>query len=282
MQRRTLEILDRQTWLDPITERISSAVAPALSPGRVRTVLSGSWLGHRLHPLMTDVTVGSLVSATLLDLLAPAEEHGADRLAAIGLASSLPTIASGLNDWYDVGGSAQPIRRVGIVHATSNAIGLSFFVARALARRRGDVGRARLLSVMGVTALSVGGYLGGHLTYIQGAGVDRTAFDPPVEDWKPALPIAELPERELRAVDIEGRPVLLYREDAALYALDDTCTHYGCSLAEGRVEDGSVVCACHGSTFRLRDGSIVRGPAATPQAAYATRVVGGVVELRPA
>jgi nitrite reductase/ring-hydroxylating ferredoxin subunit len=49
-----------------------------------------------------------------------------------------------------------------------------------------------------------------------------------------------------------------------MYAFDDTCTHMGCSLANGELEGTTVTCACHGSQFDVTSGAVLRGPAQRP------------------
>ena len=74
-------------------------------------------------------------------------------------------------------------------------------------------------------------------------------------------------------------PVLLYRKGEKIYAIAATCSHLGGPLGEGTFTDDCVTCPWHGSTFRLRDGAVVHGPATSPQPRFAARVVGGRVEL---
>jgi nitrite reductase/ring-hydroxylating ferredoxin subunit len=74
--------------------------------------------------------------------------------------------------------------------------------------------------------------------------------------------------------------VLLARRNGRVLALADTCTHMGCSLAGGRLEEDEVVCPCHGSRFRLDDGQVARGPATTPEPVYEVRVRDGRIEVR--
>ena len=51
-------------------------------------------------------------------------------------------------------------------------------------------------------------------------------------------------------------------------------------LEEDTISDGCVICRWHGSTFRFADGSIVRGPASTPEPCYQTRIQDGRIEIR--
>jgi nitrite reductase/ring-hydroxylating ferredoxin subunit len=45
------------------------------------------------------------------------------------------------------------------------------------------------------------------------------------------------------------------------YALDDTCPHAGCSLAQGELDKSELTCICHGSRFDIVSGSVLAGPA---------------------
>ena len=72
----------------------------------------------------------------------------------------------------------------------------------------------------------------------------------------------------------------MFRDGDDLFAISDRCSHRGCMLSEGTVKHGTVQCPCHGSTFRLEDGGIVRGPATAPQPAYDVRIVEGRVEVK--
>ncbi len=115
---------------------------------------------------------------------------------------------------------------------------------------------------------------------MQGAGVDHTAFAKGPADWTATIALDDLGERDPRRVDAGGRAVLLYRDIDRISAIDDTCNHAGCSLVRGTVEQGAIVCACHGSTFRLSDGELLRGPASSSQPAFDVRVARGKVEVR--
>jgi nitrite reductase/ring-hydroxylating ferredoxin subunit len=90
----------------------------------------------------------------------------------------------------------------------------------------------------------------------------------------------ELGEGEHRRVAAGEATVLLVRDRGRVHALANTCSHAGGPLDEGRFATGCVVCPWHGSTFRLVDGSIVRGPASTPQPSYETRARAGKIEVR--
>jgi nitrite reductase/ring-hydroxylating ferredoxin subunit len=267
------------TELDPVGKALGKAARGVFKPRRLKELLSGSWLGHPLHPVLTDVTIGSFTSAVLLDWLGGSESRSASRrLIGIGLLSAAPVVASGASDWGDTEVASDTVRRVGVVHAASNAVASSLFAASWAARRRGDDGR--LLALAAATALTAGGYLGGHLSFAEGVGVDHTVFEEGPDDWTGVLGEGELHEGQMRCVDADGTAVLLACSGGELYALSNSCAHRGGPLHEGEMQGRTVVCPWHSSVFDLRDGALIHGPAAYPQPAWETRVRAGRIEVR--
>ncbi|MGI8864893.1 MAG: Rieske 2Fe-2S domain-containing protein [Solirubrobacteraceae bacterium] len=268
-------------FLDTIAKPAAKTVRNLLSRGKLKDALSGTWLGHAVHPMLTDVVIGSFTSATLLDLLG-GEELGAasERLIAVGIAAYGPTALTGANDWADAEPVDDAVRRAGLVHASSNALALGLYAASLVARRRGARGRGVILGSIGWSVMGLGGYLGGHLTLSRGIGPDQTVFDPGSPDWIPAADGAQLqPGRPTRVV-VGDTPVLLVKDDELIYAIHDRCSHRGCSLSEGELDGAEIVCACHGSRFDLRDGSVKGGPATAAQPTFQVRDREGVIEVR--
>lgn len=266
--------------LDEPANAAAKVVRQVVGQGRIKDLLSGSPLGHPLHPLLTDVPIGSFTSATALDLLAGRRgEHAADLLVALGLLSAVPTAAAGAADWSD---SYGPDQRVGSVHALSNVLGLGLYAWSLRARRRGDRRAGRALGLAGMTSMAVGGYLGGHLSHSRGVGVNNAFYQHHPEDWTAVLDEAQLPEGAPVRVVAGDATVLLYRSDGRIRAIGSRCSHAGGPLDEGEVDttNCTVTCPWHQSVFRLDDGSVVHGPASVPQAAYDARVQDGRVEIR--
>jgi nitrite reductase/ring-hydroxylating ferredoxin subunit/uncharacterized membrane protein len=245
----------------------------------LKDLLSGTWLGHPLHPVLTDVVVGAWTSSLLLDLVPGRRTRKAsDRLVDAGILAAAPTALAGLSDWTDTWGRT---RRVGLVHASANVVALYLYVSSSLARKRGRRLRGRWLSATGFGMVTIAAYLGGHLSFGKGVGVDHTAFEEGPTDWQPAIADADLPEGSPTPATVGGVEVLLVRRGATIHAISNRCNHRGCSLHEGDFShDTSVVCPCHGSTFSLEDGALLHGPATAPQPAYLTRVRDGKVEVR--
>ena len=273
---------ERLSVLDAPGKTAGKAVRSALKPGVVKDALSGTWLGHALHPLLTDVVFGAWLSASLLDVLGGAEsEAAAEKLIGVGIAAYGPTALTGATDWADGEPADDGVRRTGLVHAATNAAALASYTFSYLARRQGRQTAGTLWGLVGVGALGFAGYLGGHLSYAQGQGVDQTRFDTGPEDWTPAIDASQLRDDEPTSVVVGETPVMLVRTGGQIRALHDRCSHRGCSLAgTGKVDGGVFECGCHGSRFSLEDGRVQRGPATTRQPAFEVRESSGRVEIR--
>ena len=269
--------------LDGPAEAVAKTIRGAIPRGPVKDTLSGTQLGHAIHPFLTDLPIGTWTSAAVLDVVGGrAARPAAGRRLAPGLRAAVPTAASGLNDWADTTAASDPVRRVGAVHAVANVTALVCYAASFAARRRGSHGRGVALGFAGIGALTVGGHLGGHLSYAQAVGVDRTAFESGADEWTEVLDDTALGEGQLRRAEVDGRPVVLARVRGEVHALGDTCAHRGGSLSKGELVGDCVECPLHGSRFRLTDGGVERGPSAYPQPLYDVRVENGRIALREA
>jgi nitrite reductase/ring-hydroxylating ferredoxin subunit len=276
--RQAVRRIERFEALDKVARPLAGTVGRAVRPRLVRNLLSGTYLGEPQHPVLTDLPIGAWVLSALLDAVGgPAADGAADLLVAAGVVAAVPTAAAGLNDWSDTVG---PETRVGLVHATLNTTALSLYLASLVARARGRRRAGQALSLAGLGVLTGGAYLGGHLSFGMGVNVNRTAWEQRPDQWTPVLADTELADGQHRKADAAGAPVLLYRTAGTVYALASTCTHMGGPLEDGTISDGCVTCPWHGSTFRFADGSIVRGPASTPEPRYQTRIQDGRIEVR--
>lgn len=276
--------LERTRTLDPAVEALTGAVNKALPPGPVKDALHGRWLGHQLHPLLVALPIGMFTSASLLDLSGDeGSRRAARRLVGAGVLTVVPTAASGLADWSALGTFRRP-RRVGLVHAGANVVTSMLYGASWMARARGDHARGRSLALAGGLALAVSGYLGGHLSYAEGVGVNRNADRQKTPaDWTDAAAVSDVREGEMHRTEVDGQGVLMTRQHGDVYAIGATCSHFGGPLEQGHVEgsaDPCVVCPWHMSRFRLEDGSVLGGPATVPQPAYEVRTVGDRLQVR--
>ena len=271
--------IERSQALDGFARSVASLVSRVLRPGRLKDLLSGTWMGHPVHPMLTDVPIGAWASALMLDLLGgPAAAKGADTLVGVGVLAALPTAITGLSELADLGTEQE--RAVAGAHAIGNTAALALYAASYVARKAGSRTIGIGLSTAGAGVMMASAFLGGHLSFREGIGVNHTAFEYPVEDWTPVLADDELDEGEVKLVNAAGNDVMIYRSNGTLCALADHCMHAGGPLHEGSIEGGRVTCPWHASTFNLADGSLVRGPATAPQPSYDTRVQDGKIEVR--
>jgi nitrite reductase/ring-hydroxylating ferredoxin subunit/uncharacterized membrane protein len=268
-----MEPLDR---FADLAQRVISRLVPQESVRK--DLLSGTWLGRPLHPVLTDVVIGSWTSASALDVLGDKKtKQAADQLVFIGTLAALPTIAAGLSDWAELWGAQQ---RVGSVHAVGNATAVSLQVFSIKARRSGKRKKACLLSLTAMVIAGASANLGGYLSFVKGVGVNQTAFEVWPQEWTPVIAEDDLAEDTLTPARADGVHIMLYKKAEQLYALSDRCTHRGCPLHLGQVNNLMLECSCHGSIFRLSDGEVLRGPATVPAPTYEVRYHNGKVEVR--
>jgi nitrite reductase/ring-hydroxylating ferredoxin subunit/uncharacterized membrane protein len=268
--------LERLEALDPIAQSLQGIVKKMIpQESQLKDAVSGTWLGHPVHPPLTDVVIGTWTSAWFLDLFGGENSEAADRLIGVGILAAVPTAIAGLSDWAELFGG---VRRIGTLHAIGNttALGLQSmsWLARKTGRRRLGVG----LSMMGATVATAAAWLGGHLSLGRGVGVNQTAFESMPTEWTPIIDENQLEEGKLTHASVDGVAIAIVKTGGRVHAMLDRCSHRGCSLHEGDFDGNTITCPCHGSTFRL-DGTIVKGPATSPQPSFDVRVANGRIEI---
>lgn len=269
-------LLDAQSsWARPLGDTVHGWLhaffhrVPAL-----RDLLNGRWLGHPLHAALTDLPIGVLGLAFVLDVVRqPTAATIAAGLALLGL---LGSALAGLADYSDTDGTA---RTRATVHGTLMVVA-TVLVVIAFAIHAGDSMASNtvttLLELVAVLIVIGGAYVGGDVVYALGNMVDRHAFRGGGSKW-----IALEPgERDATGDIPEGRPVkaklginalVLVRQGERILALHDQCAHAGGPLSGGVLVDGCIECPWHGSRFRLDDGRVVRGPSVYDQPTYEVR-----------
>lgn len=287
--RNLTETLSEQDWLEPIDAALGGAITwlfeTAGPAGQVvKDFLHGTWLGHPLHPAVSDIPIGAWTTAVVLDALATTGGRedlrpGADAAVALGLVGATGAALAGLTDWNASGG---PARKLGLVHGMLN-IGAAGIYAASLACRLQGARKAGVgLSLLGFALVNYSALLGGDLVYGERLGVVHSDEGGAPKDFVAVLEDAELPEGAL----VQGRAgtidVVLARVRGRVYCLDNRCSHLGCALAEGTLDGDTIVCGCHGSAFALEDGRVIHGPATRPQPYLEVRVRDGRVEARSA
>lgn len=256
--------------LDKIAKPVAAKVSDVIGHGVLKDALSGTWLGHPLHPMLTDLPIGFWTSSFMLDVVGgKAGRRASKRLLGLGILSALPTAAAGLSDWSDSLGEE---RRIGTAHAIGNVAALTLYGLSWRARSKGSWGKGVALGFLGAGAASAGGYLGGHLVSRMGVGVDRNAWTEPVADWTDVGEHVAVHDGEHRVATAGDDSVLVVRRGVDVVAISNVCGHAGGPLDEGHFDDrGCVTCPWHASVFRLEDGHVVHGPATGHQPAYDVR-----------
>jgi nitrite reductase/ring-hydroxylating ferredoxin subunit/uncharacterized membrane protein len=281
-----VDFVERQDWLEPIESGAQKAVAAAFRSapegGRhIRNFLHGTWLGHPVHAMLTDVPLGAWTATAVLDLMEASGRRdcraGADITLAVGLTGAACAALAGVTDWQAIDGSA---RRVGVVHGMVNLASASLYTASLIARKRGNRGAGRAFAFAGFLASTAAAYLGGNLVYGKQIGVNHAPVEPRVTDWTDAMAEGDLEEGQPAVATVDGTKVLIVRSGGAIRCIAETCSHLGGPLSEGQIDGDTVQCPWHGSRFSLRDGSVIDGPTVHPQPSFETRVNQGRVEIK--
>jgi nitrite reductase/ring-hydroxylating ferredoxin subunit/uncharacterized membrane protein len=283
MHRQIAALIDRQAgWTEPLADRVQPVLERLLNERRpVKSILNGTWFGHPVHPLLTDVPTGAMTVAVLLD--AAGQDAGADIAVAAGIAGMAASAVTGAADAVDAYGRP---RSLATVHATLMVGSLSAYALSLLLRLGPRAGRplARLLALAGYGTLTAGAYVGGDLVFRAGHQVDRHAFESSTSKWRP-LDVAEVPPGKLVRAKAGPDAIVLYRaaEGDPLIALSAVCAHEGGPLDKGTVADGCIECPWHRSRFEIATGRVRQGPAVYDQPRFEVREAdGGGLEARRA
>jgi nitrite reductase/ring-hydroxylating ferredoxin subunit len=247
----------------------------------VRNGLHGTWLGHPVHPVLTDIPVGAWTAALVLDLADASS--GRDRRAgaactciAVGLAGASAAAVTGATDWQYTHDNA---RRMGLVHGTLNLAATGLYAGSWRARRHGRTGRGRALSAVGYLIAASSAYLGGSMVSRHRIGTDHSDHSLEPRQFTPVLADVDLPDGQLRGVKVEDTSVVLVRSGARVHAFPERCPHLGGPLSEGWLYRDSIVCPWHGSRFALDGGRVTAGPATAPLECLHVRVRDGQIEV---
>ena len=270
-------LLDKWDWGTGIADFYSAIDRFLVRPKWLRSLLHGTWLGHPLHPVLTDVPIGALTVALILDLLGIYD--GANWATLIGFAGLLLAAAAGFVDLDETDGKA---RQYGGVHASLMLVAIAFYLFSLAVRygfTPGTPYHATITAAIGYAFIVMGAYIGGDLVFALGNMVDRHAWRAGGAKWTP-LDVTELPERTPTKAKAGAQTLVLVRVGEKISALHDVCAHAGCSLSEGKLVDDTIQCGCHGSRFKLVNGNVVVGPATYDQPVFEVRRTEGKLEAR--
>lgn len=280
-----VEVIDRQNWLDQVGDTLQPLITRTLTANggqQLKDFLHGVWLGHPLHPVLTDIPLGSWTAALVFDALDEISGRdgfgrGADTAITIGVVGAVGAAVTGMTDWAHLDGRP---RRIGLMHGLINTGAAVLYTASLIMRRRQERRAGRGFALLGYLASTAAAYLGGQLVYSERIGVDHTAAYEPPREFVPVLAETELPENTPCRVEVNRMPILLVRQQGRIYAIAETCSHLGGPLAEGTLEGESIVCPWHGSRFALEDGRVCNGPATHPQPYFKTQVRNRQIEVQ--
>lgn len=284
------DAIAKQEWLDAAADPLQKAVQNVFAgqAGReIKNLLHGTWLGHPLHPVLTDIPIGAWTVALALDALESMTGNeqlgaGADAAVAIGLAGAVGSAITGITDWSE---TYDRPRKVGLVHAALNIVATSMYTASFFMRKKRKSRKAGVaLSMLGYAISGGAAYLGGHLVFGEQIGVDHTATADSEKPEKFTAVIAEsaLPENKPVRVVADGVAIMLVKRADRIFGLTDTCPHLGGPLSEGKLVGNAIQCPWHQSELALEDGHVVNGPTTFPARCFEVRVRSGQVEVRAA
>lgn len=72
---------------------------------------------------------------------------------------------------------------------------------------------------------------------------------------------SDIPPGKLHKVSVEGNEILVANIDGSYFAMDDTCTHAGASLSDGKLDGSTLTCDWHGAQFDCKTGKLEKFPA---------------------
>src|SRR5262245_61705088 len=278
-------LVDAQAgWARPFGDfnhRWLSALFRPIRP--IRDFLDGTWLGHPLHPAVTDIPIGTLLATVVLDLLGyPA---AADIALVLTILFILAAAVTGAADYADTDGTAR-VRAT--IHSTIMVVGLIVLLLSLLLRAGNPADRTIpiALGIIGFLIVTAGAYVGGDVVYVLGNMVSRHAFRGAGTKWirldtGDVADLATLPEATPTKAKAGINDLVLVRMAGNVYAMHAVCAHAGGPLAQGSVVEGCLECPWHGSRFRLADGAAQRGPTVYDQPSYEIREAeGGGYEVR--
>jgi nitrite reductase/ring-hydroxylating ferredoxin subunit/uncharacterized membrane protein len=282
-----LDLINRQEWLDPLGDQLQKGIHGAFESGgeagqQIKNALHGTWLGHPVHAVITDVPLGAWTTAFVCDAaeqITGRKEFGqaADLAVAVGLGGAVLSAITGITDWSDTDGRA---RKIGLIHGLMNLTGAALYTASMVSRKKQNRDAGRGFGFLGFAVAMGAAYLGGELVYGEQVGVNHAAGGANLpSDFVPVLAESELTDGQMKKADAGGVPVLLVRRGDKIDCIGEICTHAGAPLSEGKLEGNTVTCPWHGSQFDIETGRVINGPATAPEPCFKTRVRNGQIEV---
>ena len=268
-------------WAKPFGDfnhRWLGAVFHPIRP--IQNFLNGTWLGHPVHAVVTDVPVGAMTVSIVADLIG--QPVVADVAMLLGVLAIVAAAITGLADYAEVDGNA---RTRATVHGSIMVVTLVAYLISLAIRSGNPADRLLPILIAGVAylLLSLGAWIGGDLVYLVGTHVNRHAWRGAGTKWvKLELGgLEDIPEGGPTKLKAGINDLAIIRNGDRILAVHAQCAHAGGPLAEGELVGDAIQCPWHGSRFRLADGHVARGPAVYDQPAFdVRRADGGGWEVR--
>lgn len=280
-------LVEQQNWADPVADRLQEKVTGVFeslgeNAPQVKNFLHGTWLGHPLHPVLTDIPVGAWTAAAAFDVFegmtgARSMGKAADAAITVGLVGAAGAAVTGVADWHATSGSP---RRTGLLHAMLNTVATSLYVASCISRKSNARELGRKLALTGYLVAGFSAYLGGKLVYSDRIGVDHGVREDLPTDWTVALPEDGLLENRPVEATAAGQDLVLVKQNGSIFALHNRCAHQGGPLSQGSIDGSGIRCPWHNTHYSLETGEVQEGPSAYGQPCFETRVRNGQVEVR--
>jgi nitrite reductase/ring-hydroxylating ferredoxin subunit/uncharacterized membrane protein len=259
-------------WAKPFGEFNHRWLGALFHPIRpIQNFLNGTWLGHPVHSVVTDVPIGALTVSIVADLIG--QPLVADVSMLLGVLAMVAAAVTGLADYTEVDGTA---RNRATVHGTLMVVTLVLYTISLVIRSGNPSDRLVpiVVAIAGYLLLALAAAIGGDLVYLIGTHVNRHAWRGAGAKWI-AVDLGGLPDipqggpTKMKAGINE---LVVIRDGDRILALHAQCAHAGGPLAEGTIVGGDrLECPWHGSRYLIANGHVVRGPSMYDQPAYDVR-----------
>ena len=268
-----IDRIERNDRISALATKLKGVAEPVIGDGLVRDVLTGRWFGHPAHPAIVMAPLAGWFAGTLLDVVGgQSARPSAQRLVGFGTLAAMPAASTGIAEWLT---TSKAEERVGTVHAALADGATVMYATSWLLRTRRHHRAAVAAGVAGAALAGATAFMGGHLSFRRGVGVNTVAFQSGPQDWAALELETDLsPDHAIRGV-ADGLPYAVVAASpsrsaavAVPYVMESRCSHRGGPLHEGKVVDGCLECPWHGARFDLDTGEVRRGPASAPQPVY--------------
>ena len=95
-----------------------------------------------------------------------------------------------------------------------------------------------------------------------------------MENFIKVASVSDIQDGDMISAEIEDGKVIIARLEGEFYAFDEECTHAGCGLSDGDLDENIIQCPCHGAEFDIRTGEVVSPPAVEPLRIYQVKIEG--------